>query len=165
MIAGLSFQVFTLFSFMTISLDFALRTRRRIRSLGADAALAQDIELQKIRRSFMFQGFLVAIATATVSIFVRSIFRVVELSKGWTGPIMGNQPLFIGFEGVCIAVAVLVLNVFHPAICFGHMFEGKGGIGAREWLRWKRGKEDVVEGEKAGNGSGSEGSSSKGAMV
>lgn len=29
-----------------------------------------------------------------------------------------NQGLFIGLEGVMVIVACLVLNVFHPGVCF-----------------------------------------------
>lgn len=130
---------------MLISLDFALRTYKRIKTLG-DTALDQDPEIQAIRGSFMFKGFLVALALATVAIFIRSIFRVIELSKGWSGPIMGNQELFIGFEGVCVIVAALILNIFHPAICFKKMLEGAGGFSLWGRKRARRDK-NILEGK------------------
>jgi hypothetical protein len=130
MIAGLAFQVATLLVFIIVCLDFALTTLRRHKVLG-DAALDQNPTLVKVRGSLLFRGFLVALALATVCIFWRSVFRVAELSQGWSGPLMKRQDLFIGFEGVMIVVACLALNAFNPAFCFKELLEGKGGLGSR----------------------------------
>ncbi|KAI2619656.1 RTA1-domain-containing protein [Hypoxylon sp. NC1633] len=125
MIAGLSFQVFTLLVFMALSADFFLNTSRRRRALGSAAALDQDPALVALRASPMFRGFLAALVLSTVCVFWRSVFRVAELSHGWTGPLMARQDLFIGFEGVMITVAVWALNLFHPALCFGPVMDRK----------------------------------------
>lgn len=127
MIAGLSFQVITLVVFIAASLDFGIRVWRRERSMGS-AALDQDPVLVRMRGTFLFKGFLGALALSTLCILWRSAFRVAELSEGWSGPIMADQYMFFGFEGVLIAVAVGVLNIFHPAICIGPLFEGAGGL-------------------------------------
>ena len=134
MIAGLAFQVATLLVFIVCCADFAANARRRYRRLGA-AAFDQDAALQKLRGGWLFRGFLLALGVATICIFWRSVYRVAELSKGWNGPLMYRQDLFIGFEGVMIAVACLVLNVFHPSLCFREMMDGKGGIGSKKKAR------------------------------
>lgn len=115
MVAGLAFQVLTLFTFQLLCVDFAIKTLRRMRTLG-DAAL--DPKHAALRGSAKFRIFLVALALATFCIFIRSIYRVAELSEGWTGALIKNQHLFIGFEGAMVVVAVLVLNLFHPGYCF-----------------------------------------------
>ncbi|KAI0484508.1 sphingoid long-chain base transporter RSB1 [Xylariaceae sp. FL0804] len=120
MIAGLTFQVFTLLIFMILCADFALHVRKRQKTLGA-AALTQDPELVAIRESRQFKGFLFALALSTICIFWRCVFRVAELSDGWTGPIMARQNLFYGFEGTLISAAVLALNIFHPSLAFKHL--------------------------------------------
>ncbi len=116
MVAGLAFQVGTLFVFILLCTDFSVRTLLRMRKLGAAEAL--DPTHAKLRASWAFRGFLASLALATLCIFVRSVYRVAELSEGWNGALMKNQPLFIGLEGVMVVVAVLVLNAFHPGICF-----------------------------------------------
>lgn len=115
MVAGLAFQVATLFIFMLLCADFGLRTRRRLRELG-EAAL--DPTHAKLRSSWAFKGFLGALALATLCIFIRSVYRVAELSEGWEGALIKNQGLFIGLEGVMVLVAMLALNAFHPGLCF-----------------------------------------------
>ncbi|EON99628.1 putative parasitic phase-specific protein psp-1 protein [Phaeoacremonium minimum UCRPA7] len=131
MIAGLSFQVFTMLMFMLCSADFAFNAWRRHKKLG-DAAFDQSASVAAIRNSWLFKGFLGALTLSTICIFWRCVFRVAELSKGWTGPLMKNQPMFIGFEGVMIVVAVVSLNVFHPSVCFKEMMEGEGGFSRKK---------------------------------
>jgi hypothetical protein len=127
MVAGLSFQVFTLLIFMICSIDFAINTMRRHKKLGQEA-FSQHASVVAIRGSWIFKGFVVALSLATICIFWRSVYRIAELSDGWNGPLMYRQGLFIGFEGVLIAVACVSLNVFHPSVCFKEMMEGEGGL-------------------------------------
>ncbi|KAK1978895.1 RTA1 like protein [Colletotrichum cereale] len=120
MIAGLAFQVFTMLLFMAVAADFGLRTYLRTRRAhlpNLSAALDNHPAMVCLRASRRFKAFLAALGLATACIFVRCVFRVVELSGGWTGSLMARQDLFIGFEGAMIATAVLALNVFHPAFC------------------------------------------------
>jgi hypothetical protein len=149
MIAGLAFQVITILSFIACSVDFALRTIRRQRALG-DAALDQRPEIVKVRNSPWFKAFLGALSLATFCILWRSAFRVAELSKGWEGPIMGDQYMFVGFEGILIVVAVVALNVFHPAVCMRELLElDDGGLkglwGFRSRKRKASTSQDTVE--------------------
>jgi hypothetical protein len=129
MVAGLAFQVFTLAIFMILCLDFAIRTLRRVNSLGENA-LDQNPIYVKLRSSWRFKGFLGALTLATICIFWRSVYRVAELAEGWTGDLIRKQNLFIAFEGVMVVIAVLALNLFHPAFCFTEGMEGAGGIGS-----------------------------------
>ena len=122
MIAGLSVQVVTLLIFIILALDFAFRTIRRIRRLGQDAL---DPRHAKLRESFAFKGFLVALSLATLCIFTRCVYRVAELSEGWTGHLIRTQKYFIGLEGAVIVVAVLSLNAFHPGLCFKEALDAR----------------------------------------
>ncbi|KAK1701463.1 RTA1 like protein [Colletotrichum godetiae] len=126
MIAGLAFQVFTMFAFMLVAADFALRTylaSRHAHLPNLSCALDNHPDMVRLRRSWRFKGLLGALVVSTVCIFIRCVFRVIELSGGWTGPLMARQDLFITFEGVMIVISVVVMNVFHPALCSSHLFE------------------------------------------
>lgn len=141
MVTGLAFQVFTLFVFMLLCIDCAVRTVVRMNRMG-EAAL--DPTHAVLRRSMKFRLFLVALALATVCIFIRSVFRVVELGEGWNGVLIKNQTLFIVLEGVMVVVAVLVLNLFHPGLCFREGYvkkpktETRNGGGKKLWQRKSR---------------------------
>ncbi|KAK2000400.1 RTA1 like protein [Colletotrichum falcatum] len=125
MLAGLAFQVFTMLLFMVVVADFGLRTYLRARNahlLNLSLTLDNHPRMVCLRASRRFKAFLAALGIATICIFVRCIFRVAELSGGWTGPLMARQDLFIAFEGAMIATAVLALNIFHPAFCSKELF-------------------------------------------
>ncbi|KAL8716365.1 MAG: hypothetical protein Q9220_000272 [cf. Caloplaca sp. 1 TL-2023] len=144
MVTGLAFQVFTLLVFMILCADFAIRTVVRMNRMG-QAAL--DPTHATLRRSGKFRAFLVALTLSTICIFIRSVFRVVELGEGWEGALIKNQTLFIVLEGVMVVIAVLVLNIFHPGLCFreGYIRKSKavknssGNEGGRFWRRGGKG--------------------------
>jgi hypothetical protein len=150
MIAGLVSQVVTMFIFMLLAGDFAWRTWSRHRRLGA-AAFDQTPALAEVRASIMFRAFLGALTLAFICIFWRCVYRIAELSEGWTGPLMARQDLFIGFEGVMIAIAALVLNIFHPAIaCKAIVEQNAGGLNIAFWR--KRKQQPVSEGDAVSPG-------------
>ncbi|KAL8371512.1 hypothetical protein RB595_001348 [Gaeumannomyces hyphopodioides] len=103
-LAGLAFQVATMLAFSASLADYLARyylrsPGRARRRLGARMGL-----------------FLSALGAATALILGRSAYRVEELSKGYSGPSIRNEPLFIGLEGVIIVVAVFCLCVGHPGL-------------------------------------------------
>lgn len=141
MVAGLSFQVATLFVFQLLCLDFGVKTLKRMRVMGEEAF---DERHKALRGSAKFRLFLVALGLATLCIFIRSVYRVAELSEGWQGALIKNQHLFIGFEGAMVIVAVLVLNIFHPGYCF------REGYTQRKYRNlfkrnWKKGAVEEVD--------------------
>ncbi|KAL8657975.1 MAG: hypothetical protein Q9226_001385 [Calogaya cf. arnoldii] len=145
MLAGLAFQVFTLLVFMLLCTDFAIRTVIRTNRMGESAL---DLIHATLRHSMEFRIFLIALTISTICIFIRSVFRVVELGEGWDGALIKNQTLFIVLEGAMVVIAVLVLNAFHPGLCFREGYvkkakvEGHSG-GRRFWQRKRR--EEVIE--------------------
>ncbi|KAF5718925.1 RTA1 like family [Fusarium mundagurra] len=126
MIAGLAFQAATILAFIACSVDFAIRTIHRQRTLG-EAAFDQRPKIVKVRNSRRFKAFLCALSLSVFCILWRSAFRVAKLSEGWKGPLMGHQYMFVGFEGILIVVAVAVLNIFHPTLCMQELLKRDDG--------------------------------------
>jgi RTA1 like protein len=67
--------------------------------------------------------FHAALWLATICIWIRSVFRVVELNQGFDGPIANNEPSFLVFEGPMIILATGALAVFHPGYSFAGNWE------------------------------------------
>ncbi|KAF1994276.1 RTA1-domain-containing protein [Amniculicola lignicola CBS 123094] len=145
MIAGLACQVLTLFIFILLAADFAYRTITRVKSLGSQSAL--DPKFEKLRNSWSFKGFLFALSFATLCIFTRSVYRVAELSEGWKGHLILTQKYFIALEGAIVGAAVLVLNAFHPGLCFGDGYVRAEGEAGCCGYRGKKGKVGAVVGD------------------
>jgi hypothetical protein len=55
-----------------------------------------------------------AMVFSTLLIFIRSIYRVIELLDGWNGPIISNETLFCVLDGLMVFLATAVFNVIHP---------------------------------------------------
>jgi hypothetical protein len=150
MIAGLAFQVLTLFIFIVLCLDFAFRTYKRYKSMGQEA-FDQNPAFVKLREGWKFKAFLIALSLATICIFWRSVYRVAELAEGWTGSLIRKQWLFVGFEGVMVIVACFALNIFNPAFAFKEAMTGMGGLGSKK----KIAKQEREMAERSGSGSAS----------
>lgn len=104
-LAGLAFQVATLTAFICICIDYA------------------RISASTWRRtplSTPFKIFVSCLSLATLTIFIRCIFRVVELSNGYSrqSKFIRDQGLFIGLEMVMIIIAALALIGAHPGLVF-----------------------------------------------
>lgn len=66
----------------------------------------------------------IAIPVATITIFVRSIYRVIELSDGFDSAIANNEVVFMILEGAMISIATIAITIFHPGLAFkGHWAE------------------------------------------
>lgn len=55
-----------------------------------------------------------AMVFSTLLIFIRSIYRTVELLDGWTGPIISNEALFCALDGLMVFLATAIFNIIHP---------------------------------------------------
>ncbi|KAL8834571.1 MAG: hypothetical protein Q9170_003699 [Blastenia crenularia] len=113
-IAGLSFQVFTLCVFIVLSLEYAFRWQKARRA---------DANKKPVSRGFkVFVGFL---SLSILLILIRCIYRIDELSDGYNGPLIHDEGLFIGLEGVMVLVAVYCLMIAHPGPVFAGLDDEK----------------------------------------
>lgn len=115
MIAGLILQAVSLTAFLLVCTDFAVRCSR--------GSLDNDPEKRRVRGRAYFKAFLAALVLSTVTILIRSIFRVAELWEGFTGSLWNNQTDFMVLDGAMIAIAALCLMLFHPGLAFGGFWE------------------------------------------
>ncbi|KAF4622654.1 hypothetical protein G7Y89_g14372 [Cudoniella acicularis] len=110
MLAGLSFQVISLAIFAVLCGEFAYRVWSNPNSWSRSHA--------HLYNSKLFKSFLIGLVVATVTIFVRSVFRVAELSGGFDGPLANDQVSFMILEGAMIVIATSALTFLNPGLCF-----------------------------------------------
>jgi hypothetical protein len=110
MIAGLSFRVFSLALFSACCADFAYRLWKNLQSWSMEHAWLYESKL--------FKAFLCGLCIATLTIFIRSCFRVAELSGGFHGPLANNEISFMILEVGMIVIASSCLTWLHPGIAF-----------------------------------------------
>ncbi|ERF73299.1 hypothetical protein EPUS_03132 [Endocarpon pusillum Z07020] len=122
MVAGVSWQVFSLGLLGIFSWEFAWRIRkageRDLSVLGGSGCSYQRLGL------------------APLAVFVRSVFRCAELREGFRGKLANQQVTFMGLEGGMIVIAVGLLTVWHPGLIFQGTWQHAGwrfmGEGAEE---------------------------------
>ncbi|EFY92547.1 RTA1 domain protein, putative [Metarhizium acridum CQMa 102] len=95
MVAGVGFQLFTMTVFALLAVNFVTRSIK----LG-------------IPRSYY--AILGAMFISLLAIYIRSIYRTLELTGGWNGTLIRDQPLFIGLDAVLMVVAAAVFLVVDP---------------------------------------------------
>jgi hypothetical protein len=66
---------------------------------------------------------LTGLALATITIFIRSVFRMIELNGGFHSALANNEVDFMVLEGAMMVIAVLCLTALHPGVCFDGMWD------------------------------------------
>ncbi|KAI5998513.1 RTA-like protein [Pisolithus orientalis] len=66
-------------------------------------------------------------------LIVRSAYRTVELSNGWSGPIISTEAYFNVFDGLMMVIAVYTMNLIHPGPFLGTLPEKPGVTGGVDW--------------------------------
>ncbi|KAH8817127.1 RTA1 like protein-domain-containing protein [Xylogone sp. PMI_703] len=114
MLAGLIFQIISLVAFAATCVDFALRVRRY--------PSWKTASYSKLRENVKFRGFLWALTISFITIFIRCVYRVIELGKGWDNSLMRKEAPFVILESCMITIAVFALILFHPGFGFQNKF-------------------------------------------
>lgn len=96
MVGGIAFQLGTMTFFALLVLDFLRRTRK----------LAMPMNYRKV---------LVALFISFTMIYIRSIYRTIELAQGWEGYLVTHEGFFLGLDAATMVIAVAVFLVFDPA--------------------------------------------------
>ena len=133
LITGLSFQAASLAGFITMAALFA----RKVRKGRKEDRTAEFSQLRDTRKFKLFVG---AVAVAAVTIFIRCVYRVIELAQGFSGTIANSETPFLILEGPLIMSAMLAVTVFHPGIVF------RGGYWKK--ANWQFKQQYVTEAEK-----------------
>jgi hypothetical protein len=150
MLAGLGFQVFSLILFALAAGEFALRVHQ---NKGGRNPRYEELVSSKLFKSFLF-----GLVVAGVTIFVRSVYRCIELSGGFNGTLfVSDEALFMVLEGVMIVLATTCLTVLHPAVAFrgawgeaNFRFRKSRGAGEEGFKMERMGSDEVSSTEYTG---------------
>lgn len=120
-IGGLVVQLLFFGFFVIVAAVFQFRIQKRPTSKSQS-------ELEMTRhlgwRQRNWTTVLLALYIVSALILIRSIFRLVEYKYGFDGYIMTHECFGYVFDALLMFVAMVVMNVYHPAVILG---DGKGG--------------------------------------
>ncbi|KAI1044169.1 hypothetical protein LB505_007467 [Fusarium chuoi] len=99
MVAGIVFQLASMSVFVAFAIDFLVRsTRRGMLKSGKRSSIPIPS----------------AMTLSLLCIYLRSIYRTIELVQGWTGYLITHEQYFIGLDGAMMVIAVGIFNFIHP---------------------------------------------------
>lgn len=161
MIAGLIAQVVSLSVFAVLCAEFAIQVRKH--------RFAQERKHSALRQTWIWKAFLIGpclnwiscrklanrsavaaigLTVASLAIYIRSCFRVVELWGGFDSAIANNEIVFMFLEGTMLIAATTCQTVFHPHFAFqGHWHDANFSMG-RDKSSQRRGSDsfELIEG-------------------
>ncbi|KAL8826713.1 MAG: hypothetical protein Q9170_007300 [Blastenia crenularia] len=123
MIAGLVFQVVSLTVFAVLCADFAWSVKKK----GGDVSISRSALQARLPACSVgrFYLFMWALGLATLTIYVRSIFRVAELQGGFDGSLANDEITFMILEGTMVSIASIALTALHPGFIFSKTWSQK----------------------------------------
>ncbi|KAJ2977789.1 hypothetical protein NUW54_g11376 [Trametes sanguinea] len=116
MLGGIAFQLIAICVYALLALEFLLRYRYDKPFKRGGVRLPKSSNRLDRRTQLM----LFALFMMWIFLFIRSVYRTIELSNGWTGRIITTERYFNILDGAMIVLAMFTLNFFHPGILLGN---------------------------------------------
>ncbi|KAJ7036730.1 RTA1 like protein [Mycena alexandri] len=110
MLGGIVFQMVTITVYVFCAGEFLVRYLKN-RPIGSASAPATTPPLGRKMKILIS-----ALVFNTTCLFIRAVYRVIELSDGWSGRIIHTQVYFNVLDGTMITLAILTLNFAHPGV-------------------------------------------------
>jgi len=122
MLGGIVVQLVAITIYVTLATEVVVRfyTKRPFRQSN-NAREGSELGDEKPSLDRNVQLMIVGLSFSTICIFIRSVYRTIELSDGWSGRIIHTQRYFNILDGAMILLAMYTLNVFHPGILLRHI--------------------------------------------
>jgi len=114
MLGGIAFQLACISIYMILALEFIVRY---LWDLPVRNAEMLSFETHALTRKIKL--LLVGLTFGSTVIFIRSIYRTIELTDGWSGRIIATQVYFNVLDGGMITLAFFCMNIFHPGWLLG----------------------------------------------
>ncbi|KIK35477.1 hypothetical protein CY34DRAFT_812101 [Suillus luteus UH-Slu-Lm8-n1] len=114
MLGGIAAQLFAIVIYVALAAETLLRLRYNMPFRYVDQP--RILEKGQPAVSKKLQLMLFGMALCTLCIFIRSVYRTVELANGWAGPVISTERYFDWLDGGMVTLGLYTLNFFHPGI-------------------------------------------------
>ncbi|KAJ8509286.1 hypothetical protein ONZ45_g8529 [Pleurotus djamor] len=116
MLGGIVFQLVAITVYSICAFEFFMRYLydRPVRSVAKPIGRDQDATRGLLdARLKLMTG---ALFFSTLLLFIRSVYRTIELADGWDGRIITTEVYFNVLDGTMVLLAMFTLNFAHPGI-------------------------------------------------
>lgn len=140
MVAGIAFQVVSMSAFLVVFLDFLNRiffkaaaevkfsisniftllfNTKKGRELRPFLERNYDPKFAPIRAKPLFNYLYIAIFVEVGVIYIRCVYRVVELAEGWTGYVITHEAFLFALDAIQVFICCTVMLAMHPYFVWG----------------------------------------------
>lgn len=96
---------------------FNTKSVRTYRSEVLDTSYNQQFRF--LREGKLFNYFPLAMSIAVIAVYIRSVYRVVELAQGFSGYLYTHEVYLFVLDAMMIAICGLIFVPFHPVFIYG----------------------------------------------
>lgn len=115
MVGGIAFQVAVLSGFIVM---FAITNYKIFKKSNRHL---WNPDYEDVRNRKLFKFWLPSIWTSLLFLFIRSVYRIIELAEGWTGHLMRTERYFVILDGLMIVIGMAPLTIIHPGMAYGYI--------------------------------------------
>ncbi|KAG0700331.1 RTA1 like protein-domain-containing protein [Suillus ampliporus] len=115
MLGGIVAQLFAIIIYVALAAEFLLRLKYNVPLRYVDKSLMFEKGQRSMSKNV--QRMLSGMSFCSLCIFIRSVYRTVELADGWSGSVISTQAYFVWLDGFFVALAIYTLNLTHPGRC------------------------------------------------
>lgn len=140
MVAGIAFQVFTMTLFLFLLFHFLFRIFFRAnpnirfsfrnlydilfqtkngKTLTANLDPFYNPSYVNVRQTKLFPYFPLVMIFSVLFIYIRCIYRVIELSQGWRGYLIVHEAFVMTLDALMVFLSSVMFVPFHPVFLFG----------------------------------------------
>ncbi|KAI6131735.1 RTA1 like protein-domain-containing protein [Pisolithus croceorrhizus] len=114
MLLGVTLQSCAMALYVLCAGEFVLRFLSDTPVRKNSAPVPEEKLYAKIMEWDTIRWLILGLAIQTFCLFVRATYRTVELSNGWSGPIISTQAYINVFDGLMMTIALYTMNLIHP---------------------------------------------------
>ncbi|KAF8163848.1 RTA1-like protein [Crassisporium funariophilum] len=120
MLGGIVFQLVVIIAFAFCALEYFVRFFKKVPFVSRSHIPVEigSTTIGTLRGEYTskIRLMIYALIFSTTVLFIRAIYRIIELNDGWNGPIISNELLFNVLDGAMIILAIYTLNIAHPGL-------------------------------------------------
>ncbi|KIM85171.1 hypothetical protein PILCRDRAFT_817160 [Piloderma croceum F 1598] len=115
MLGGIGFQMVSITVYVICAIEFFVRFWKNKPVRGDDTSHKTE-EGWTARMDIQMKIMIIGVTFNTTCLFIRAVYRTIELADGWTGRIISTQLYFNVLDGAMITLAIYTLNFVHPGV-------------------------------------------------
>jgi len=118
MVAGLAFQVLSMSVYVFLFTHFFHKIKFLSKSKHEAMEYDFNPKYKELRSRKIFQWFPYIVALCVALVYIRCVYRVVELAQGWHGYLITHEIYLFFLDAMLMAMTLAILVVFHPGVIF-----------------------------------------------